>query len=864
MSQMESLPHADYDLLAKCPFTGSRWEANNSSNKLNELSIKVAANRSHHRWHRFPFRFFFQDMQTVFDNFSDEMPLEKFGNRRPKVTHCVGACSKGRWVSYDNHNYTGIFQGSEEGLFRFSLAKQINLWAYKDESPFGPGLAIKFPRSNIPSANMVFMGTSVGRPSSNFFEYDLSTHLPAINENDKSLNPVKRAIPKAFRKASSWPNMLGSSDFASFDKDGIEAKPPMFPYRIHLQPNHDLLPLFARRKEEVSLEDNYYLKQFASLQKNTIVYYILAQPTPFSESLIGPIGHLEITEIPVTSLYGDTKLFFRHTRMEDDFALHPEWKLAASEIQQYQASLSFPYHYPNISSLPLQLPNHKEKMNDLDHQISAQFEWLPKQHPLLKQPSNVPPTLNEIPPIEITLETEHRKASITKVANYVKKQVWKNNKMLPFQLSKDPFYPWLFAIRGMQVPSVVGEWRTDKSFAMQRLSGLNPGFIRKVHELPPRIAALLPSDVSIDSVYVCDYEILQHCKSPPERFLVLQPLAIQLDRISESPHIFTPHDPPGIWLCAKIHFQTADACFHVFCSHYAETHAIMEAVYVSMRRNLSTQHPLLNLLKPHFWYTIHIGDNSRRKLLGEEGILPKFMAPGFLGQNTLLEACLERWSFKNLDFPSVLADRGISNIPDYYWCDDSMELWNIIGRFINSIISLIYQSDSEVAMDIELAAWMNEITKMIGKGFRDIKGLNSNGTLQTREDLAFFLHQIIFNVTKLYSEYATFKLDPRRMLAQDDISEKEIAAALPATSYEGLMQIAIVSSLSIPTQRPIGKYEADFLFGIQGSHKEIIKFRQDLRELSQRIKVRNKHLNLMGKPSYSYLDPDRISQSIEL
>ena len=38
------------------------------------------------------------------------------------------------------------------------------------------------------------------------------------------------------------------------------------------------------------------------------------------------IGHIEMTSEMVTSLYGDTRLFFRHVRTEEDLEERPEWK----------------------------------------------------------------------------------------------------------------------------------------------------------------------------------------------------------------------------------------------------------------------------------------------------------------------------------------------------------------------------------------------------------------------------------------------------------------------------------------------------------------------------------------------------------
>jgi len=65
-----------------------------------------------------------------------------------------------------------------------------------------------------------------------------------------------------------------------------------------------------------------------------VLYYVLAQASPDSDDL-EPIGEIKMKGPFHGSKYGDKSLFFQHTRMEDDFKIHPEWvKGAQAQLEK--------------------------------------------------------------------------------------------------------------------------------------------------------------------------------------------------------------------------------------------------------------------------------------------------------------------------------------------------------------------------------------------------------------------------------------------------------------------------------------------------------------------------------------------------
>ena len=60
------------------------------------------------------------------------------------------------------------------------------------------------------------------------------------------------------------------------------------------------------------------------------------------------IGHIETTSKMTTSLYGDTRLYFRHQRFEEDIAERPHWKDHVEEfvLPTFHENLPLPNEAP--------------------------------------------------------------------------------------------------------------------------------------------------------------------------------------------------------------------------------------------------------------------------------------------------------------------------------------------------------------------------------------------------------------------------------------------------------------------------------------------------------------------------------------
>jgi hypothetical protein len=82
--------------------------------------------------------------------------------------HPVGVVGRVAFEAIGSTRYTGVFKGSENGIIRLSSAFK---------QPLTAGMALKFMRDGVASANLLAMHSMDGTTDWNFFSNDLSTHV---------------------------------------------------------------------------------------------------------------------------------------------------------------------------------------------------------------------------------------------------------------------------------------------------------------------------------------------------------------------------------------------------------------------------------------------------------------------------------------------------------------------------------------------------------------------------------------------------------------------------------------------------------------------------------------------------------------
>jgi len=254
---------------------------------------------------------FLESMCPTLQQEGDEMPSTWIGGTRQKYIHSVGSVGKVEFVPEGSSgSYSGIFQqGAKYGIVRISLATEPKA----DELNTTPGMGLKFLRDGVESASLVAMYSVQGQESWNVFANDWSNHIPPAS------GPL---LALASKFATGTPNIqqVGLSDFAMIGEDGamVPTAEVNFPYKLVFRPTGS-----------ISFPDTYhglFTDDLASIPEGSVLWKVYAWTAPAQlngkEELIGSIV---LRSSLVTSLYGDSKLFFRHQDMREDLALRPDW-----------------------------------------------------------------------------------------------------------------------------------------------------------------------------------------------------------------------------------------------------------------------------------------------------------------------------------------------------------------------------------------------------------------------------------------------------------------------------------------------------------------------------------------------------------
>lgn len=135
--------------------------------------------------------------------------------------------------------------------------------------------------------------------------------------------PIQPLLAR-FATATPIIQWVGLSEFASVDQNGQQEAQPNFPFYLRLSPNPDVQARFPSTKEAGYTN---WLDEFATIPAGTKLFTVYAWSAP--AELGGTemeIGSINITSQFTTSNWGDEKIYFRHQRMTDDLAIHPEWE----------------------------------------------------------------------------------------------------------------------------------------------------------------------------------------------------------------------------------------------------------------------------------------------------------------------------------------------------------------------------------------------------------------------------------------------------------------------------------------------------------------------------------------------------------
>ncbi|XP_051239955.1 arachidonate 12-lipoxygenase, 12R-type [Dicentrarchus labrax] len=442
-------------------------------------------------------------------------------------------------------------------------------------------------------------------------------------------------------------------------------------------------------------------------------------------------------------------------------------------------------------------------------------------------------------------------------------------------------------------------WTDDAFFGFQYLNAVNPLLIQRCTALPKnfpvtddmvflRGGSSLSEEMRKGNIFLCDYKrldgvkantingkkqylmaplVLLH-KTPDEK---LMPIAIQLKQTpADDNPIFFPTDSEYDWLMAKIFVRSADFNEHQLNVHLLRTHLLAEVFAVSLLRNIPMVHPLYKLLIPHTRYTLQINYLARLVLISESGVFTQFAASGGEGMITILKRSLSSLTYSSLCMPEHIAERGLEGVPNFYYRDDGVKLWDITHRFVKGVLGHYYKTDAEVCQDSELQKWIQDIFE---HGFLSQACTGIPQTFRTVAELVKFVTMVIFTCSGQHSAVNSGQYDYGGWMPNTPISlqrpppttkgttsEVTMLQTLPDvnTTVQGMSTMWLLSKQSSDFV-PLGQYPDEHFFE-EVPCTMIKHYQGELEILSTVIKTRNKSLEV----PYTYMDPVLVENSVAI
>ncbi|HTU93824.1 MAG TPA: lipoxygenase family protein [Gemmataceae bacterium] len=345
---------------------------------------------------------------------------------------------------------------------------------------------------------------------------------------------------------------------------------------------------------------------------------------------------------------------------------------------------------------------------------------------------------------------------------------------LPVEGPAESLDDFAAVFRAIGLPAIARDYHEDSVFAEMRVAGPNPIMICQVAELDDRFPVTeehfraARSNDSLEAakqegrLFLADYKLLEQVENgrfsdapkyvyaPLALFVVdtdsrkLMPVAIQCRQEpgADNP-IFTPDDGYN-WLIAKTIVGIADGNYHEAIAHLGRTHLFVEPFVIATHRQLAPNHPLHQLLQPHFEGTLAINRMARGHLVNEGGPVDHLFGGTLKSTVGLTLSCLRTLPFNDAMLPRRLKNQGLSDtsvLPHYPYRDDSLLLWGAIRQWVADYLAIYYRSDAGLQEDTELAGWFAEL---VSPDAGRVIGLQYDGTPPSLPYLTDVLTMIIF------------------------------------------------------------------------------------------------------------------------
>lgn len=155
----------------------------------------------------------------------------------------------------------------------------------------------------------------------------------------------------------------------------------------------------------------------------------------------------------------------------------------------------------------------------------------------------------------------------------------------------------------------------------------------------------------------------------------------------------------------------------------------------------------------HLCYRYTISGNllMRIHLFTRGGNMDRWTAIGSNGFRALIKKMYKKFSIDDLDFALDITNRKVENtlkLPNYYYRDDGLKMWNAVSRYVYNMVTQFYQTDDDVIEDNEVQNWIQDIFE---NGFPSQRDWSNHyglpGNLTTISELSNLVTKVLFTCT---------------------------------------------------------------------------------------------------------------------
>lgn len=447
----------------------------------------------------------------------------------------------------------------------------------------------------------------------------------------------------------------------------------------------------------------------------------------------------------------------------------------------------------------------------------------------------------------------------------------------------------------LPVPTIADVFLQDDVFSRMRVAGFNPMSLFRVREtLPfPISDAQLPDEndsvaaaIAQNRLYAVDYTFCTDLAQNDDKLAVvtkgmfiippgggkLKSVAIEVaNQIILPPKASScPHDTR--WACAKLALTTCDAVHHELIAHLGRTHLLVEPFVAATMRQLSPDHPLHVLLRPHFEGTVFINDRASRALVAPGGEIDRIFAGDI--------ASVMRWCSRqvvdnkfNSSMPFEEMDRRglMDRILQMPYRDDALMHFTAMNEWVYDYLSHYYTSNDAVKSDPELRQWAAELVDP-NRGRVKEFGDDGDGKVNTVEYLAKAVAFVIFSGSVQHAavnfpqyDYMSYApCTPAALWASppesDQVCNLKTWESMLTPIPTAVEQIQILSVIGTIRHTTLANYRWGEMSGEPEIQKALCSYKQKLAEIDRRIEKRE---SKEGLP-YEFMRPKNIPQSINI